>query len=67
MRRVETSMMFKTRSIQLTLSRHKIELSVQCCLACLHVRATFSVVKEIGEPMGITGVYCIHATGTNYS
>jgi hypothetical protein len=67
MSRVETSMIFKTHSIQLTLSRPKIDLSVKCCLECCHVRAIFSVVKEIGEPMGITGVYCIHATGTNYS
>jgi hypothetical protein len=59
MSRVETSMIFKTRSIQLTLSRPKIDISVQYCLACFHVRAIFSVVKETGEPMGITGVYCI--------
>jgi hypothetical protein len=52
---VETSMIFKTRSIQLTLSRYKIHLSVQCWLACLPVRAIFSVVLATGEPMVIAG------------
>jgi hypothetical protein len=58
-------MIFKTRSIQLRLPRPTTELSDECCPACLHVRAIFSIVNEIVEPMGITDVYCIHASDTD--